>query len=50
MTDPNVGPSSFRAWGARAVYNSDGLEAAAGFLGLESFDRTADVIGLERHR
>ena len=50
LTGPDVLPSSVRAWAARKVYERDGLEAAASFLGLESFDRTADIIALERNR
>jgi integrase len=50
LSDHTVSPVSIRAWGARKAYDRDGLEAAAAFLGFSSFDRTADVVGLERRK
>jgi site-specific recombinase XerC len=50
ITSSDVLPSSIRAWGARKAYEASGLEGAARFLGFESFDRTADIVGLDRRR
>jgi len=45
--DPHIRPESIRAWSGRNLYETTGdLVACARWLGLESLDTTADLIGL----
>lgn len=45
--EPGITPMSIRLTAARAILDSDGLEAAARFLGAVSLDRTAAALGYD---